>query len=302
MAGYNTNQILAATPAVLSLASAGQIDLAQSADIASNVVSGFGLAAEDTTRVIDVLAATATSTNTTVATLGESFKEIAPTANNLKIPIEEVAAAVGLLGNSGIKGTDATTVLNSALNRLAKPTKEMSNKMQQLNVDFFDANGQFIGITGTVDMLNKAMVGLTDEQKANAVSTIFGARANKQMTSLLLGQTTAMIDGKEQTLKGADALRSLTAEYENAEGAAAKMAEIQEDSVAGAYKLLNSAIEEYILGTNDAVGFSDKLKEAMKFLAENINVILGTIGKLIKAFVTYKTVLFALKMKDRISE
>ena len=294
MAGFDTNQILAATPATLALASAGQIELAEAADIASNVLSGFGLQAEETDRVVDVLAATATSTNTTVSSLGESFKEIAPTANNLNIPIEEVAAAIGLLGNSGIKGTDATTTLNSALNRLSKPTAEMKAKMSELNVEFFNSNGEFIGLTNTVDVLNKSFVGLTDEQKANAISTIFGARANKQMTSLLLGQTKAMVDGTEQTLKGSDALRELTKEYEDAEGRAQEMADVQEDSVAGSFKILNSALEEYILGADEANGFSEKLKNTFKFLAKNIDTILGTLGSLLKLYLIYKARIIVL--------
>jgi TP901 family phage tail tape measure protein len=294
MAGFDTNQILAATPATLALASAGQIELAEAADIASNVLSGFGLQAEETDRVVDVLAATATTTNTTVSSLGESFKEIAPTANNLNIPIEEVAAAIGLLGNSGIKGTDATTTLNSALNRLSKPTAEMKAKMSELNVEFFNSNGEFIGLTNTVDVLNKSFVGLTDEQKANAISTIFGARANKQMTSLLLGQTKAMVDGTEQTLKGSDALRELTKEYEEAEGRAQEMADVQEDSVAGSFKMLNSALEEYILGADEANGFSEKLKNTFKFLAKNIDTILGTLGSLLKLYLIYKTRIIVL--------
>jgi TP901 family phage tail tape measure protein len=300
MAGLNTNQILTATPQVLSLASAGNIDLARSADIATNVMSGFGLEASELNRVVDVIAKTATSTNTTVETLGESFKEIAPTANNLKIPIEEIASAVGLLGNSGIKGTDATTTLNSALNRLSKPTKEMKSKMKELNLSFFDANGQFVGITKTIDRLEDSFVDLTDEQRANAISTIFGARANKQMTSLILGQTTALKDGKEEVLQGSEALKFLTKEYENASGSAKEMAETQEDSVAGSLKLLNSAYKEFILRQSDASGAVDKLKTAIGFLAKNLGTILGVLGRLTRAFIVYKSVTLSLKLGRQI--
>lgn len=298
MAGFNTNQILAATPGVLDLAAAGQLGLAEAADIASNVLSGFGLSAEETNRVVDVIAKTATSTNTTVQTLGESFKEIAPTANNLKIPIEEVAAVVGLLGNSGIKGTDATTSLNTALVRLSDPTKEMKDKMKELNVEFFDANGQFIGITNVVRVLNERMSDFTDEQKAQAISVLFGARANKQMTSLLLGQTVAMKDGTEEVLRGADALDHLTKEYQNASGAAKEMADTQIDSLGGAFAKLRSAFEGFIINLSDSTSGANGLKNTIVFLAENLSTVLKVIGQVVLAFGTYKAIQISVRLQQ----
>ena len=294
MAGYNTNQILKSTPSVLELAAAGGIGLAEAADIATNVLSGFGLKAEQTSMVVDVLAKTATSSNTTILSLGESFKEIAPTANNLKIPIEEIAAVVGLLGNSGIKGTDATTSLNTALNRLAKPTKEMKRKMRELNVEFFDSKGQFIGLNNMVALLNNRFEGLTDKQKAAAVSAIFGARANKQLTSLLNGQVTALINNEEVTLKGAKALQYLTKEYENASGSAKEMADTQLDSLDGALRLLKSAWEGQILKMDGTTGASKKLKIAITFLAKNLSTIITVLGNAVKTWLTYKSVLLAM--------
>ncbi|WP_438423263.1 phage tail tape measure protein [Aquimarina macrocephali] len=301
MAGFNVNQILKATPEVLDLAAAGGIGLAEAADIASNVLSGFGLQAEQTGMVVDVLAKTATSTNTTILTLGESFKEIAPTANNLKIPIQEVAAAVGLLGNSGIKGTDATTSLNTALNRLAAPTKKMKKKMRELNVEFFDANGQFIGITNTVKLLNERFVGLTDRQKAAAVSIIFGNRVNKQMTSLINGQTTALINNEEVILKGSEALEHLTGEYYNASDAAKEMADTQLDSLDGALRLLSSAWEGYILGVDDSTNASSILKDGIKFLAQNLEKIINTIALATGVWIAYKGITVAVGLAKKIA-
>lgn len=301
MAGFNTNEILKATPDVLNLAAAGGIGLAEAADIASNVLSGFGEQADKTGKIVDILAKTATSTNTTISTLGESFKEIAPTARNLKIPIEEIAAAVGLLGNSGIKGTDATSSLNTALNRLSKPTRKMKKKMRELNVEFFDANGQFIGITNTVKLLNDRFEGLTDKQKAAAIATIFGNNANKQMTSLINGQTTAMINNEEVVLNGAEALGHLTKEYIDASGAAKEMANTQLDSLDGALRLLSSAWEGYILSVDESTNSSNILKDGIKFLAQNLEEIIKTITTAIGLWILYKGITVAVGLAKKVA-
>ncbi|MFC5046895.1 phage tail tape measure protein [Aquimarina hainanensis] len=301
MAGYNTNQILKATPEVLNLAAAGNISLAKAADIASNVLSGFGYSADRTNEVVDVLARTATSTNTSIESLGDSFKEIAPTARNLKIPMTEVSGAIGILGNSGIKGTDATNSLNTALNRLSKPTKKMLTKMKELNLQFFDSQGEFIGLTKMVEHLNERFKGLTTEQKAAAIATLFGAHANKQMTSLVNGQVTAMINNKEVILKGADALKYLTKEYEHSEGAAKRMADTQLDSLDGALRLLKSAWEGYVLGVDESSGASNKLKVILVYLAKNLKNIIGAITTAAAIWLAYKGVIITYGLAQKIA-
>ena len=103
MAGYDTEEILPGIPAVLDLAAAGGLELAMAADIASDVSSAFGLAADQIGRVADVMAATATSSNTSVEMMGETFKYLAPLAAAAWQSIEQAAAAVGIVANSGVK-------------------------------------------------------------------------------------------------------------------------------------------------------------------------------------------------------
>lgn len=124
MAGFNTNQILEATPAALNLAIAGSFDIGRTADIASNILTGFNLKATETARVADVLAQTSRSTNVNIEMLGETMKYVAPAAASVGGSLEEVSALAGVLGDAGIQGTMAGTMLRSAYLKLAAPASK----------------------------------------------------------------------------------------------------------------------------------------------------------------------------------
>ena len=103
-AGFDVKEINEALPRVLSLAAAGQLELASAADITASVLRGFSLTADESGRVADVLAASASSANTSVQEMGEAFKFAGPVASAMGISIEEAAAALGVLWNAGLKG------------------------------------------------------------------------------------------------------------------------------------------------------------------------------------------------------
>jgi len=122
MAGLDTNEILEATPQMLSLASAGAMDLAVAADISTNVLSGFNLEISDLAHVSDVLAQAAASSNTSVEQLGYAMAYVGPVASSAGLSIEETTAAIQVLSNAGIQGTMAGTALRGALTSLLSPT------------------------------------------------------------------------------------------------------------------------------------------------------------------------------------
>ncbi len=123
MAGLNTNEILSATPEILNLAIAGNMDLGRTADIASNILTGFNMKAERTAEVADVLAQAARNTNVNVEMLGQTMKFVASAASAVGGTLQETAALAGVLGNAGIQSTMAGTMLRSAYLRLAAPAK-----------------------------------------------------------------------------------------------------------------------------------------------------------------------------------
>lgn len=120
--------------------------MAQAADIAANTLRGFGLEASEMNRVADVLAKTSSITNTSISTLGESFKYIAPDAHLLGVSIEEVAAMVGALGDVGIKSSMAGTELRMTLSRLASQPAQTAKAMKELGIDISDTNGNMLNM------------------------------------------------------------------------------------------------------------------------------------------------------------
>ena len=166
-AGFETSEIMDAMPGLLDLAAASGEDLSNSSDIAASTLRGFGLAASDAGHVADVLAENANRTNSSVADTGDAMKYVAPFARAAGISLEETAAAVGIMANAGIQGSQAGTTLRGALSRLSKPTKDMQEAMDALGVSFYDSEGKMKPLSEQIGMMQEATAGLTDEQKNN---------------------------------------------------------------------------------------------------------------------------------------
>lgn len=228
-AGFTASEIVEAMPGMLDLAASSGEDLAMSSEIAASTLRGFNMEASEAAHVADVLAQTAAQTNATVSDTGEAMKYIAPMANTMGLAFEEVAASIGIMADSGIKGGQAGTTLRGALSRLAKPTQDMLKTMKQLNLSFYDSNGQMKSISSIVRMLQTNMAGLTDAQKQNALVTLFGQESLSGVMVLMEA--------------GADKLEALTKAYENCEGAASEMSKVRLNNLAGDMEELGGAVE-----------------------------------------------------------
>src|SRR5690554_2311945 len=229
MAGWETSDIIAGMPGLLDLAASGALDLGRAADITSNIMSAFSIEASKAGHVADVLAAAASNANTNVEQMGLAMTYLAPVANTLGWTLEESAAAVMAMSDAGIQGEKAGAAFATSLQRLANPTKAMKNVMEELNITFFDAEGQIKPLPQLIGELEQATQTLTSEQKAAALSTIFGAEAYKNWAVLL------------ET--GSDSLASNTKMLVEADGAAKQMADTMMDNAKGAIVEFKSAIE-----------------------------------------------------------
>ncbi|ASN68292.1 putative tail tapemeasure protein [uncultured Caudovirales phage] len=228
-AGFKVEETIAALPGLLDMASAGGIDLAQATDIAAGTLRAFGLAAQESSHVADVLAVTASRTNSDITGLGESLKYVAPVSKALGVSLEDTSAALGMLADANIKGSQSGTVLRAAFSRLANPPKKAADMIKKLGFSVFDAQGKMLPLGDVIGNLQKSMNGLTEQQKAQAVSTIFGIESMSGMLALV-----------EQ---GPEKLKRLSNELENSNGAAKKMAETRLDSLQGQFTILKSAVE-----------------------------------------------------------
>lgn len=231
MAGFQTKDIMSAMPGVLSLASAGSMDLGRSADIASNILTGYGFKAKDTGKIVDVLAKTFTSTNTDLTQLGEAFKYAGPVAHAAGIRFEEASAAIGLMGNAGIQASMAGTSLRGAITRLLAPTKKVQGVLDDLGITVTDSSGKMLPLNNIIGQLEKS--GANTSQ----MMTIFGQRAGPAML--------ALVD------QGAGALVDLTGKLEGAGGTADRISKIQMQGLKGQMVALKSAWEGLLIELAD---------------------------------------------------
>lgn len=261
MAGMETDEIMGALPHTLNLAAAGALELGDAADIVTNIMSGYGMEVEDLARVNDVLAKTFTSTNTDLNMLGYSFKYVGPVAASAGLQFEEVSAAIGLLGNAGIQGEQAGTVLRGAISRLIKPTGEVQETLERLGVEVQDSAGKMLPLADILRQLEEAGADTAD------MITIFGVEAGPGMQALLD--------------QGHEALTSLTTELENAGGTAEEIASVQMEGLNGALKTLESAMEGLALAVANS-GLLEWVTAAVQKVAEWVQELGETNPELLK--------------------
>lgn len=257
MAGFKTNDILGAMPGMLDLAAAGALDLGRAADISSNILSAFTLEAAQSGHVSDVLAKAAANANTDVEQLGEAMKYLAPAANSLGWTLEDSTAAVMALGDAGIQGTLAGQAFASSLTRLAKPTRLMNKTLKNTGMEFFNAAGEMKSMPEIIKELEIGTKGMTQEQKAATIATLFGAEAYKHWAVLLEKGSKPLAKNKEM-LEGAD-------------GAAKEMAKTMNDNAKGDIKTFKSALEELAIQVYDMVqpalrGIIQSLTQAVQWV------------------------------------
>ena len=201
MAGMKTKDILISAQDVLNLATIGNLDLARASDIATNIMSGFGLKAQELSRVIDVMAKTITTSNTSVQELGETMKYVAPIASAVGASLEEVSAMAGLLGNVGIKGSQAGTTLRAMFLRLSAPTGEAAKALQMLGVTTTDAQGRLKPMPVILKELAKALKLLPQAQRMEILKQIFGEEPAAGAQELLKAAETGELDKYIETIR-----------------------------------------------------------------------------------------------------
>lgn len=156
MAGWKTEDMLSGISGIMNLAAASGEELGTTSDIVTDALTAFGMSASDSARFADILASAATNANTNVSMMGESFKYVAPVAGSLGYSAEDVAIALGLMANSGIKADMAGTSLRNMFQRMAKPTKESQMAMDRLNLSLSDGNGNMYSFREIMDQLRES--------------------------------------------------------------------------------------------------------------------------------------------------
>ncbi|MEW1754068.1 phage tail tape measure protein [Streptomyces angustmyceticus] len=176
-AGFRTDQAISATGASLRLASAAQVNAADSAKYLGDIMDQFGMGADQASRAADTLASTANAASGDIKDIYYAMKYAGPVAHGLGVSIEETASAVGMLGKAGILGQTAGTTLRGMMANLAAPTPQMIEGLKAMGIEAWDASGQFKGLRYVIDGLSKAQHNMTQQDFAAAVKKSMGKPA-----------------------------------------------------------------------------------------------------------------------------
>ncbi|HHU3171011.1 TPA: phage tail tape measure protein [Escherichia coli] len=240
MAGFTPQAIQAALPGVLNMALAGGVELGETADIGSNILTQFNLTADQMDRVGDTLTAAFTRTNTDLRALGETMKYTGPVAAKLGISLEEAAAMAGMLANNGLRGSDAGTAMRASLSRLASPPKAAADALKELGVSVADARGKMRPMEDVLLDLYKATQKYGQVDQVSFFKDISGEEAFVGLQTLVAAA-------------GSGELQKLTRELQGARGEADRVAKVMADNLDGDLKNLDSAWEGLRIRISDLV-------------------------------------------------
>jgi TP901 family phage tail tape measure protein len=222
-AGFTTSQVISAMPGVLDLAAAGELGVSRAAEVTAETLGQFGLSAGAAGHVADVFAKGAAASAINVGQLAESMKLVGPVANLAGMSLEQTTAAVALLGNSGLKATEAGTGLRGILAQLESPSKEAAKSLAALGVTVKDAAGNLLPLDQIMKQLKDSGAGATE------MFDIFG-RESSAAAAILMQQA-------------GPAWAAMTAEIDKSEGAAKKMADTLNSGVNGALEQFKGSVE-----------------------------------------------------------
>lgn len=260
LAGYDTQQMCDTLPTVLNLAAAGGIDLASASDMVTDAMSALGMETTEADMMVDQMAKTASSTNTSVAQLGEGILTIGATAKSIKGGTAELNTALGILANNGIKGAEGGTHLRNVILSLQNPTDKAAAQMDALGVSVYDSEGNMRSLNDILGDLNRSMDGLTSAEKTNIISTIFN-KTDLSSVNALLANTGETWDNLQQSIIDSG-------------GAAQQMADTQLDNLSGQITILKSALEGL------AISFGEILMPVIRNIVKKVQAFVDKLNSM----------------------
>ena len=291
MAGWKTSDMLSGIEGIMNLAAASGEDLATTSDIVTDALTAFGLTAADSGHFADILAAASSNANTNVSMMGETFKYCAPIAGALGFSAEDTAEAIGLMGNAGIKSTQAGTALRTIMSNLSGEVKICGSSIGEVTIATTNADGSMRDLSAILADCRTAFGGLSESEKAAAAEALVGKNA---MSGFLALMNAAPAD-----------IEKVSSAIANCDGKSAEMAATMQDNLAGQLTILKSQLEELAISFGEILmpairqivtwvqGFVDKLNgmdEGTKntivtigLLAAAIGPVLIVIGKVVSA-------------------
>lgn len=256
MAGFTPQAIKAALPGVLNMALAGGMDLGQSADISSNILSQFHLEPKEMDRVSDVLTAAFTRTNTDLNSIGEAMKYAGTGMAGLGVSVEQTTAMIGVMANVGLRGSIAGTGLQTTFSRLAAPTGKARDALKELGVTVADATGKMRPAEAVLADIYKSVKKYGQTDQLSFFKDIAGEEAAKSFQALVQSA-------------GSGELQKLLGELKKAQGESAAVAKKMADNLDGDLKNLDSAWEGF------RIQIEELLDGPLRGLVQGISNVVG---------------------------
>ena len=257
MAGWKTEDMLGGIEGIMNLAAASGEDLATTSDIVTDALTAFGLSADDSGHFADILAAASSNANTNVSMMGETFKYCAPIAGALGFSAEDTAEAIGLMGNAGIKSSQAGTALRSIMNNLSKDVKLTGNAFGSMTIKTTNQDGSMRSLNDILADCRVAFGQMSESEKASNAQALVGKNA---MSGFLALMNAAPSD-----------IEKLNTAITNCDGKAGDMAETMQNNLEGQITILKSQLQEL------AISFGDILMPAIRQI---VSWIQGLVDKL----------------------
>ena len=232
------------------LAAASGEDLATTSDIVTDALTAFGLTAADSGHFADVLAAASSNANTNVSMMGETFKYCAPVAGALGFSVEDTAEAIGLMGNAGIKASQAGTSMRSIMTNLTGDVKLSGAAIGDVTIATTNADGSMRSLSAILADCRGAFAGMTEAEKANNAEALVGKNAMSGFLALMNAAP-----GDIEKVSGA---------VNNCKDAAKNMADTMQDNLEGQLTILKSQLQEL------AISFGDLLMPAVRSIVSGL--------------------------------
>ena len=263
--GYDADAILASTESTVNLSLASKVDIAEAADIVTNMQTAFKIPMAEIQRVSDVMTKGFTKSNTTLLELGEAMKYVAPMAQAAGASIEDTTAMLGIMADNGIKGSMAGTGGSAIFSRLQAPTGQAPTALKELGIQTRDKKGNMLPVIGILEKIDQSFKKnrLGTAQQAEYIKTIFGEEAAKGVIKLIDAAGNGQLQAKRELLM-------------DSKGSAARVATIQTDNLDGDLKNLSSAWEDV------RIEVFDQQNSSLRKLTTTANDWMLTAGKWVK--------------------
>lgn len=247
-AGIATSDILSgALSGSLALAAAGEIAVADAAETAATAMTQFQLSGKDVPHIADLLAAAAGKAQGGVSDMSMALKQAGLVASQMGLSVDDTVGTLAAFASAGLIGSDAGTSFRTMLLSLANPSAEASALMKEYNLEAYDAQGNFIGMTGLAGKLEKGLKGKTQAERDSTLATIFGSDAIRAANVL-------MTQGAEGLQKWIDKT--------NDAGYAARQAAEQQNNLAGDVEKLGGAFDSALI--QSGAGANDVLRDMVQ--------------------------------------